>query len=177
MRREDERGALGNLISMIFVPLYVGITDPVERLTAERAAMERLKSQDQAGALYALASLFNQVPPAWQAVSGQFTVPNLLLNTVATNIPGPQIPLYLAGHKLLALYPLGLLAANIGLFNAIVSYNQKLVISPTVDPQLMPDVWFYTDCLKASFAELRAAAERAAATARPRSSVQGQAAA
>ncbi len=177
MRREDEHGALGNLISMIFVPLYVGITDPVERLTAERAAMERLKSQDQAGALYALTSLFNQVPPAWQAVSGQFTVPNLLLNTVATNIPGPQIPLYLAGHKLLALYPLGLLAANIGLFNAIVSYNQKLIISPTVDPQLMPDVWFYTDCLKASFAELRAAAERAAATARLHSSVQEQVAA
>src|SRR5262249_52732720 len=49
MRRAEERGALGNLVSMMFAPLFVGIADPVERLAAERAAMESLKDQDQAG--------------------------------------------------------------------------------------------------------------------------------
>ena len=49
MRRPDQRGALGNLVSMIVAPLHVGILDPVARLTAERESMERLKNQDQAG--------------------------------------------------------------------------------------------------------------------------------
>jgi WS/DGAT/MGAT family acyltransferase len=167
MRRPDERGALGNLVSMMFAPLHVGIVDPVERLAAERAAMERLKSQDQAGGLYSMTTLLNRVPPAWQAMAGQFMVPNTLLNTVSTNVPGPQIPLYLKGRKLLAWYPLGPLASDIGLFNAILSYNQKLTIGATVDPNLVPDVWFYADSLRKSFEELMAAAERAGAATRP----------
>jgi diacylglycerol O-acyltransferase / wax synthase len=162
MRRPDERGTLGNLVSMMFAPLYVGIADPVERLAAERSAMERLKNQDQAGGLYAMTDLVNQIPPAWQAVAGQFTVPNTLLNTVSTNVPGPQIPLYLAGRKLVAWYPVGLLAAELGLFNAILTYNQTLTIGATVDPRLVPDVWRYAECLKESYSELRAAAERIA---------------
>jgi hypothetical protein len=89
---------------------------------------------------------------------------------VSTNIPGPQIPLFLAGRKLIAWYPLGLLASDIGLFNAILSYNQTLTIAATVDPSLMPDPWFYADCLKASFGELLSASERAGAgpQSRPR---------
>ena len=51
---------------------------------------------------------------------------NTLLNTVSTNVPGPQIPLYMAGHKVLASFGCGMLSANIGLFNAIISYNQML---------------------------------------------------
>jgi diacylglycerol O-acyltransferase len=162
MRRPDERSP-GNLVSMMFAPLYVGMIDPVERLAAERAAMDRLKSQDQAGGLYSLSQMLNRVPAAWQAVVAQLTVPNTMLNTVSTNVPGPQIPLYLGGRKLIGWYPLGLLASDIGLFNAILSYNQVLTIGATVDPKLMPDVWFYMSCLKESFAELREAATRATA--------------
>src|SRR5262249_61469146 len=104
----------------------------------------------------------NRVPAAWQATVAQITVPNTLLNTVSTNVPGPQIPLYLAGRKLIGWYPLGLLASDIGLFNAILSYNQVLTIGATVDPRLMPDVWNYMSCLKESFTELRDAAVKAA---------------
>jgi diacylglycerol O-acyltransferase / wax synthase len=169
MRRPEEHGALGNLVSMMFAPLYVGVLDPVERLAAERAAMNRLKDEDQAGGLYAMSQMLNRVPAAWQAAVGQLTVPNTMLNTVSTNVPGPQIPLFLAGRKLVGWYPLGLLASDIGLFNAILSYNQTLTIGATVDPKLMPDVWSYMSCLKESFTELRDAAvkaadERAAAT-------------
>jgi diacylglycerol O-acyltransferase len=177
MRRPDERGALGNLVSWMLAPLYVGITNPVQRLAAERAAMERLKQQDQAGGLYTLTALANCIPPAWQAVAGRATVPNMLLNTVSTNVPGPQTPLYLGRHKLVAWCPLGITAANIGLFNAILSYNQKLTIGVMVDPQQVPDVWFYVDCLKESFAELLAAAECRAATGPPPDPVQEQEAA
>ncbi|MEX2236470.1 MAG: wax ester/triacylglycerol synthase family O-acyltransferase [Dehalococcoidia bacterium] len=170
MRREDERGALGNLVSLMIAPLFVGILDPVERLEAERSAMERLKGSDQAGGFYQLTEMANGVPPMWQAILGQFDVPQTLINTVSTNVPGPQIPLYMAGKKLLSWLPLGPLAGNVGLFNAILSYNQKITIGPTTDPKLMPDIWFYIDCLKESFAEVKAAAESVAAgTAAPTS--------
>ena len=96
------------------------------------------------------------------AAIGQLTVPNTMLNTVSTNVPGPQIPLFLGGRKLVGWYPLGLLASDIGLFNAILSYNQVLTIGATVDPKLMPDVWNYMSCLKESFTELRDAAVKAA---------------
>jgi diacylglycerol O-acyltransferase len=167
MRQADERGALGNLVSMMIAPLYVGITDPIERFTATRAGMEKLKNQNQAAGLYTMTEMANLIPPAWQALALRFDAPNTLLNTVSTNVPGPQIPLYLAGRKLAAWYPLGPLASSIGLFNAILSYNQKLTFGATVDPKQVPDVWFYMDCLKESFAEVRAAAEQVAAAAAP----------
>jgi diacylglycerol O-acyltransferase / wax synthase len=158
MRRPEGRGALGNQVSMMIAPLFVGILDPVERLRAEREAMERLKEQDQAGGFYALTEQGNATPPAVQAFLGQFEAPNTLLNTVSTNIPGPQIPLYMGGHKLLANFGFGMLSANIGLFNAIGSYNQVLTIGATVDPRQVPDAWFYADCLRESFSELLEAA-------------------
>lgn len=152
MRRPEEHGALGNLVSIMVVPLYVGIDDPVARLKAERAAMEQLKAEDQAGGLYALSEFVNLLPPVWQALSAQADAPNTLLNTVSTNVPGPQIPLYLAGRRLLSWAPLGRLGTGIGLFNAILSYNQTLTIGATVGPALVPDVWTYADCLKDAFA-------------------------
>jgi diacylglycerol O-acyltransferase len=161
MRRPDERGALGNLVSMIFAPLYVGVLAPVERLAAERAAMTRLKDQDQAGGLYEMTHLMDRMAPAVQAVAGQLNMPNTLLNTVSTNVPGPQIPLYLSGHRLVGWCPLIPLANEVGLVNAILTYDQRLTIGVTVDPKLVPDVWLYVECLKASFAELLQAADAA----------------
>ena len=164
MRRAEERGALGNLVSMMVAPLYVGIDDPAERLRAERDAMDRLKEQDQAGGLYALSNMAGRVPPALQMWGG-LTLPAGVpspLNTVSTNVPGPQIPLYLNGHQLLSWVPLGICSANIGLFIAIMTYNQKLTYGLLCDPNLMPDVWDLADDFRDSFEELRAAAERAA---------------
>jgi diacylglycerol O-acyltransferase len=162
MRRPDERGTLGNRVSVMIAPLYAGIADPVARLQAERAAMDRLKAEDQAGRLYALSRLGNRIPAAWQALAAQLTVPTqTLLNTVSTNVPGPQIPLYLAGHRLHSMVPLGIVSANIGLFVAIFSYHQTLTYGLLVDPKLVPDVWFLADCLRDSYAELRSAARQA----------------
>ena len=161
MRRADERGALGNLVSVMIAPLYVGIVEPVERLAAERSAMERLKSQDQAGGLYSLQQLLNGVPASWQAFAGAFTVPQTLFNTVSTNVPGPQIPLYLAGRRLLNWIPLGICSTGVGLFVAILSYDRRLTFGLTFDPALIADGWEIADSLRDSFAELRAAAAAA----------------
>ena len=161
MRRPDERGALGNLVSIMIAPLYVGIADPVARLTAERQAMERLKSEDQAGGLYSLQQLMNGVPAAWQALAGAITIPQTLFNTVSTNVPGPQIPLYLGGRRLLNWIPLGICSTDVGLFVAILSYDRRLTFGLTFDPALIADGWEIADHLRQAFAELRSAAEAA----------------
>ncbi len=158
MRRPEESGALGNLVSMMFAPLFVGIDDPVERLHAERDAMERLKAQGQAQGLYAMTDMTRGIPPSWQSLFSRMDMPNTMLNTVCTNVPGPQIPLYLSGKKLLHWYPLGPLASGIGLFVAVLSYNQKLTFGATVDPRLVPDVWLFADCIRDAYEELKEAA-------------------
>lgn len=150
-------------VSTLIVPLYPGIADPVQRFAAEHRALEELKTHRQAHALAELQTLSHFLPPAVQALSQQFGLPNSVADTVSLNVPGPQIPLYLAGHKRLALYPIGPLSANIGLFHVTSSYNHRLTIGVTVDPHLMPDVWHYTDCLHGAFRELQEASSRTTA--------------
>ena len=161
MRKPDERGALGNLVSAMIVPLYVGITDPVARLDAERQVMERLKGEDQAGMLFEAMGFANRIPPAVQVLSSKLEMTNRVINTVSTNVPGPQVPLYLAGHKLIGFYPVPPCAGEIGLMNAIISYDQNLTIGVSVDPKRVPDPWFYADSLHQAFAELLQAARQA----------------
>jgi len=143
LRRPEERGALGNRVSVMVVPLYVGIDDPAARLTEERKAVDRLKAEDQAGTFAELTEMGNVIPPAWQALAAQTEPsPNVtLINTASSNVPGPQIPLYLAGRQLLSWRGLAPLGGTMGMFNGIVSYNGTLAISATVDPVLVPDVW------------------------------------
>ena len=147
-------------LSAMFVPLYPGITAPVLCFAAEREAMEEIRARNQAQAFAGLQTVSRLFPPAVQALSNMLVFPQAVTNTVSLNIPGPQIPLYLAGHKRLALYPIGPLTANVGLFHATTSYNQKLTIGVTVDPHLVPDVWHYTACLQTSFHDLRDAAQQ-----------------
>ncbi len=164
LRRHEPRSQRGRRptgrTATMLIPLYVGITDPILRLSAQKTTVEELYEQDQAGTFYTLQSLATCIPPAWQALASQAPPMSALANTVVMNIPGSQVPLYLAGHKRHAFFPMGPLAARVGLFHAVASYNRHLSIGVTLDPQLIPDGREYADCLKASFQELREAAER-----------------
>jgi hypothetical protein len=98
-------------------------------------------------------------------MTGLMDAPQTLLNTVSTNVPGPQIPLYLHGHKQLHWYPLGICSANIGLFVAILTYNQQLTFGATVDARQVPDPWAFAACVREAYDELKAAASAIDATA------------
>ena len=158
MRQSDERGQLGNLVSNMIAPLFVGVEDPVERLGRERDAMNKLKEAGQAKAFYQLSQFGVRVPPLMAAMGAAMPFSQTLFNTVSTNVPGPMIPLYFGQHKLVDWLPLGIVSNNIGLFVAILTYNQRLTLGITVDSKLIPDPWFLTQCLEASYAELRQAA-------------------
>ncbi len=158
MRQPDERGQLGNLVSFMVAPLFVGIEDSVERLETERKAMESLKVAGQAEGIYELNRWSDSIPPGWMEFAGALATPNPILNTVSTNVPGPQIPLYQGGRRLLAWYPLGVVAADLGIFVSILTYDQRVTFGATVDAHLVPDAWRLGEFLHESFAELREAA-------------------
>jgi WS/DGAT/MGAT family acyltransferase len=167
LRQEDERGMLGNIISMVAPPLYVGIDDPARRMTAQREAMEQIKRDNYAGILNDIMAVADRVPPAVQRFSVPLTVNTIVprLGSISSNVPGPQIPLYFAGHKLLRISGIAPMPTDVPMFNVILSYDQRLVLTPTVDLKCIPDPWFYVECLKESFTELRAAAEHALSSA------------
>ncbi|MYF96238.1 MAG: WSD1 family O-acyltransferase, partial [Holophagales bacterium] len=112
----------------------------------------------QAKAFYQMTQFGDRVPPLMAAVAATMPFSQTLFNTVSTNVPGPMIPLYFGPHKLVDWLPLGIVSNNIGLFVAILSYNQRITLGMTVDAKLIPDPWFLAQCLEESYAELREAA-------------------
>ena len=140
VRKEDEKGALGNRVSMMLPEIPVGIADPVERLKAVRAEMERLKSRNQADAFESLSRMSTNAPAVFHALAGMGGVPPGGANLVCTNVPGPMIPLYCVGHRLLEHYPMVPLAGDLGIGVGITSFNKHLYLGVMADPTVVPDV-------------------------------------
>jgi hypothetical protein len=98
-------------------------------------------------------------------------------NTVVTNVPGPQQPLYMAGARMVASYGFGMVHDNMGLMNVVTSYVGKVSITATADRDMMPDPAFYAQCIEDSVDELTVAtgASRARSTATRRRSTRKKA--
>ncbi len=158
VRAEDQKGTLGNRVSMMLPNIPVGIADPALRLQAVRDEMQRLKDQSQANAFEAFAQLSENVPAAFHALAGRNGVPAGGVNLVCTNVPGPMIPLWSVGHRMLTSYPMLPLAGDLGLGVGIMSFHKSLFFGVMSDPAIAPDVESIADYLVAEFAALRAAA-------------------
>jgi diacylglycerol O-acyltransferase len=159
VRRQDQSGAMGNLVSMVVAPLYVGIPDGEERLAAERTAMEDLKQRGQAAGIYEMIAGSDWCPaPLWRLVWKLWPHRYFPFHITSTNVPGPRQPLFLGGHELLHWYPFGVQWTNNGLFLCTLSYREYLTLGPVADPDVVPDVWDFAADLRAAYEELRAAA-------------------
>ena len=158
VRADDEKGALGNRVSMMLPEIPVGIADPVERLAAVRAEMERLKSRNQANAFESLMRVATNVPAAYHALAGSGGVPPGGANLVCTNVPGPMIPLYSVGHRMLAHYPFVPLAGDMGIGVGITSVDKSLYMGIMSDPNIIDDVELIAKYCADEFKALREAA-------------------
>ena len=159
VRREDERAALGNRVSMLLVEVPVGASDPLERLSAINARTDRLKRANVAEGVELLGEANNSVPPALQALASMLpTPPNTLANMICTNVPGPMIPLYCVGHRMVAHYPMIPLGWEMGVSCGVTSYDQKLYFGLMADEDCAPDVDRLKEFLDQAFVELRSAA-------------------
>ena len=112
VRTADEHGALGNRVSAMMAPLPVGRRDPIDRLHAVSGTMSHLKKSSQAVGASLLTDVTNFTPPTIAAQAARLQSYQRFFNTVVTNVPGPQFPLYLLGRELLDIFPMVPLAAN-----------------------------------------------------------------
>jgi WS/DGAT/MGAT family acyltransferase len=140
VRRDQERGVLGNRIAAMWAPLPVGIQDPLRRLAVVAEAMAGVKRSGQAIGAQALTELAGFASPTLVAQAARLQARQRLFNLVVTNVPGPQAPLYLLGRRLRAAYPLVPLAANTAFGIAALSYDGKLGFGLNADYDALPDL-------------------------------------
>ena len=138
VRTENEHGELGNKLTAMRGPLPVGVADPVERLHSVSAAMDALKASKQplgAEAIWGLNDWFRDfAPPLLLGPTAAINFSTRLFNLLVTNFPGPQVPFYVLGRELTAVYPIGFLAKNHALAIAILSYNGQVGFGLLADP-------------------------------------------
>ena len=135
-------GTFDNKVSAMFAELPVGVADPPGRLRAVTAQMDGLKESKQAVAGEALTSLSGFAPPVLLALGVRLStfIASHNLNTVTTNVPGPQMPLYVVGRQMLKAYPYVPLAGQIRVGVAIFSYNGQVNFGVTGDYDTAPDL-------------------------------------
>jgi WS/DGAT/MGAT family acyltransferase len=163
-RGEDEHGKMGNKVSAMFLDIATDVADPVERLNVIKEHTQGGKAFERAGATRAFVDLWDFVPFGLAnrvlRLYSRFRVSemhNPVFNVVITNVPGPQMDMYMAGHKLLASMGMAPLVDGMGLLITVLSYNGVLSISPTSCPAVMPDLDQFTRYLRESANELEAA--------------------
>jgi len=158
VRGEEERGHLGNRLATMRAPLPVYEEDPVARLEIVTAAMDGLKQSKQALGAETIARLNDFAPPTLLAQAARLTFSTRLFNLLVTNVPGPQIPLYMLGRKLEEAFPMAFLAKNHALAIGVMSYDGQVNIGLLGDYDAMPDIDMVARGLNGALEELLEAA-------------------
>jgi hypothetical protein len=164
VRTRDERGTLGNRLTVMRGPLPVYIRDPVARLRFVKKAMDGLKESKQAVGAATLAAVTDLSPPTILAQASRLNFSTRLFNLIVTNIPGPQIPLYLLGHELQDLFPIAFLPKNHSLAVAIMSYNGRVEYGLLADYDALADLHVFAEGIDVALDELLDAAGRTVST-------------
>ncbi len=159
IRAKDEQGHLGNRITAMRAALPVYIEDPVQRLDRVREQMHDLKESRQALGAEVISRFNDFAPPTILAQAARINFSTRLFNMVVTNVPGPQVPIYLLGRELEDIFPVGFLPPDQTLFVAIMSYNGAVNFGLLADYDSMDDVQLIADGIEGSLADLGAAAE------------------
>jgi diacylglycerol O-acyltransferase len=168
--RSGDDHSFNNQVSAMIAELPIGVADPIDRLAAIRSHMRDLKDSHQAQAGKALTDLASFTPPLVlgmglrTAASVLRRAPQRSVNTVTTNVPGPQVPLYACGREMLDYFPFVPLSQGVRTGVAILSYNRKVSFGVTGDWDSVPDIDVLADGIEAGLAELQQAAAEAVDT-------------
>ena len=165
IRAEDEHGQLGNRIAAMRGPLPVYIEDPVKRLEAVKRSMGGLKESKQALGAEVISRLNDFAPPTLLAQASRINFSTRLFNLIVTNVPGPQIPLYVLGRELQDVFPVAFLPENHALAIAIMSYNGGIDFGLLGDYDAMDDLEMIAVGISEALMDLLAAAEAVEARA------------
>jgi WS/DGAT/MGAT family acyltransferase len=163
VRSAVDREALGNRVSAWIIRLPLAQADPVKRLAAIRARTRRLKESNQALGADLLSSVTEWTGTTLLSIGTRLQNIGRTHNLVVTNVPGPQVPLYLLGAPLHEAYPIGPLFQHQAVIIALFSYAGRLFWGLNADAMLVPDLADLRHDLEASFQELVEAAGSPAA--------------
>jgi WS/DGAT/MGAT family acyltransferase len=149
IRNAEERGKLGNRVSSWVIPLPIAEPDPRAQLQALHAETARLKEERTALGVETIMKFADLTPSTLltlgaRAASGP-------INTIVTNVPGPQFPLYLQGARMLEIYPQVPLLEGIGIGIALASYDGFVHWGFNSDPDIAPDADVFVDRIRASY--------------------------
>jgi WS/DGAT/MGAT family acyltransferase len=154
VRTEDQIGTYGNRIMLMAAPLFTNEPDPIERLQLHHEALKDMKERHKALPAELLQDANHFIPPAVFARAARATfrlstsVGRPTWNLVISNVPGPQLPLYLAGARLVANHPVSVITDGMGLNITVMSYNGDCDFGIVADRDQMPDVWCLMDWLQ-----------------------------
>lgn len=162
-RTKTEEKNLGNQISNMLIQLATNIENPIERLEEIHENTVRGKMYQNAIGAKTLANMAEVVPFGIANQAARLysryhisEMHNPVFNVTITNVPGPQVPLYLDGHKLYTIMGMAPIIDGMGLIIAIFSYNGKVTVSSTSDAKTMPDLNTFSRYLRESANELEA---------------------
>jgi diacylglycerol O-acyltransferase len=157
-RKRSHPPALGNQVAAMWAPLPVGVENPADCLQQIRVAMEDLKQSGQAVGAQVLVNLAGFAPPTILSQAARLQARQRFFNLVVTNVPGPQFPLYLLGHRLQVLYPVVPLARRQALGIAVMSYDGHLGFGLLGDYDALPELELIVQDLRRAIASLARAA-------------------
>jgi WS/DGAT/MGAT family acyltransferase len=164
-RTADQAGTAGNQVSAMVVTAGTDIEDPLARLAAVHESTVTSKAASEANGARDMAEFSEALPGGLVALAAraasQFQIATRttpIVNTVVSNVPGSQVPLYMAGARLVTFYGGAGIGDGMGLLHGVSSYVGQLILSVVSDREMMPDPGHYAHLLEQSFADLTKAA-------------------
>jgi diacylglycerol O-acyltransferase len=162
LRQNGETCEGGNQLAMMIAPLATHVADHRERFDTVRNGMRAVKRRFVASSGAWLHELSSLAPAPVATVATRLTLqfaPNSILRTsnlMVSNVPGPQIPLYVRGARILAYYPVSVISDVTGGLNITVfSYNGNIDVGIIACPDMVPDVWKMIDYMGEALDELK----------------------
>jgi diacylglycerol O-acyltransferase / wax synthase len=162
VRTSEQAGTYGNRIMLMAAPLHTDIEDPVERLSLTHDALSEMKDRHRALPAELLQDANHFIPPAVFSRAARLTFSlatsgagRPTWNLVISNVPGPQFPLYMAGARLEANYPVSVITDGMGLNITVMSYCGHMDFGIVADRDQMPDVGRLMDWLREELEALK----------------------
>ena len=159
VRTDDQEHALGNRVVSVFVNLPMFEMDPIERLEVCHEGMKEVKSSHHAAGAGFLIGLTQFAPPTIHAMASRLAARGRLFNFLVTNVPGPQIPIYCLGARLMGAFPFAPLAATQSYAVGLTSIDGWMNFGFTADYDALPDIENVTGFLKSAMEDLVASAD------------------
>ncbi|MCA1838872.1 MAG: wax ester/triacylglycerol synthase family O-acyltransferase [Actinobacteria bacterium] len=158
VRDESQKMALGNEVAAVFPDLPIGKMPAFDRLKLIHEEMAEIKDSGQAVGADLLVNITRWAPPTLHAMAARLGTRARLMNTVISNVPGPQIPLYSCGQKMLEPYAVIPLSQGQSLAIGVTSYNGGIFFGMNADRDAHPDLKTLASHIAHAISELEKAA-------------------